>query len=120
MATINLVRETITNGGFGLAVRWTPLANGDDGQWLDLHDFPDVSVQVFGTFGVGGNLRIEGSNELVPTNAATLNDPQANALDFTAAKIEQVLENVRWIRPRVTAGDGTTALSVCIWAGRRR
>jgi len=120
MATINLVRETNSAGGFGLAVRWTPLANGDDGQPIDLQDFPDVSVQVFGTFGVGGNLRIQGSNEQAPTNWATLNDPQANALDFTAAKIEQVLENVRWIRPAVTAGDVTTALTVCIWAGRRR
>lgn len=118
MATIALTRDG--SGGFGVAIGWTPLANGDDGQAWDTQDYPDVSVQVLGTFGVGGNLRIEGCNEVTPVNWATLNDPQANALDVTAAKIEQVLEMPRWIRPRVTAGDGTTALTVRLYAGRRR
>lgn len=118
MATIALTREQ--SGGFGVSIGWTPLANGDDGQAWDTQDFPDVSVQVLGTFGTGGNLRLEGSNEAVPTNWATLNDPQGSALDVTAAKIEQVLENVRWIRPRVTAGDGTTSITVRLYAGRRR
>lgn len=118
MATINLTRDV--SSGFGVAIGWTPLANGDVGQPWDTQDFGDVSVQVLGTFGVGGNLRWEGSNEVTPTNWATLADPQANALDFTAAKIEQVLELPRWMRPNVTAGDGTTALTVRLWAGRRR
>ena len=123
MATINLVREGVAAGygaGFGVGIKWTPLANGDDGQWFDTQDFPDISVQVFGTFGVGGNLRVQGTNELVPANPAILADSQGNALDITAAKIEQVLENVRWIRPIVTAGDGTTALTVQLYGGRRR
>lgn len=118
MPTIALTRDI--SSGFGVAIGWTPLANGDDGQAWDTQDFPDISVQVLGTFGAGGNLRLEGCNEVTPTNWATLADPQANALDITAAKIEQVLENVRWIRPRVTAGDGTTSLTVRLWAGRRR
>lgn len=118
MATINLARSN--DNSFGISIGWTPLANGDQGQALELHDFVDVSAQVLGTFGVGGNLRIEGSNEETPTNWATLTDPQGNALDITAAKIEQVAENVRWIRPNVTAGDGTTAITVRLYAGRRR
>lgn len=118
MATINLTRDV--SSGFGVAIGWTPLANGDDGQAWDTQDFRDVSVQVLGTFGAAGNLRMEGSNEVTPTNWATLADPQGNAVDITAAKIEQLLENVRWIRPRATAGDGTTALTVRLWAGRTR
>lgn len=118
MATINLTRDV--SSGFGVAIGWTPLANGDDGQAWDTQDFRDVSIQVLGTFGAGGNLRWEGSNEVTPTNWHTLNDPQANALDVTSAKTEQVLENTRWMRPRVTAGDGTTALTVRLWAGRTR
>jgi len=43
-----------------------------------------------------------------------LTDPQGNALDITAAKIEAISENVRLIRPRVTAGDVTTSLAVTI------
>jgi hypothetical protein len=118
MATVQLTRNV--EGGFGVTIVWSPIPNGDDGQPWDTQDYPDVSVQVTGTFGVGGSLRIEGSNEATPTNWGTLADPQGTALDFTAAKIEQVLENVRWIRPRVTAGDGTTALVATLYAGRRR
>ncbi len=121
MTTVTLTRDTNTSGHrYGLTVGWEALANGDDGQPLDTQEFPDISIQVLGTFGAGGNLKIEGSNEVTPTNWALLNDPQGNALDVTTAKIEQVLENVRWIRPRVSAGDGTTALTVRLYGGRRR
>lgn len=103
-------------------VTWTGLLNGDDGAPFVAPNRADKSVQVFGTFGASGNLRVEGTNQQAynadgsavasaPTYA-TLNDPQANALDVTAAKIEQVLENPNAIRPRVTAGDGTTSLTV--------
>lgn len=89
---------------------WPAIPNGDDGERLELANFADRSVQVFGTFGAGGSVRIEGSND--GTNWATLTDPQGNALDITSAKIEAITEVVRWIRPRVTAGDGTTAITV--------
>lgn len=71
----------------------------------------DRSVQVTGTFGAAGNLRVEGSND-GGTTYATLTDPQGNALDFTAAKIEAITEIVELVRARVTAGDGTTSLAV--------
>jgi hypothetical protein len=118
MATVNLTRDL--SSGFGIAVGWTPMLNTNDGQALDTQDFPDISVQVLGTFGAAGNCKIEGCNEVTPTNWTTLNDPQGNALDFTAAKMEQVLEIPRWIRPRITAGDGTTSITVRLWARRAR
>lgn len=118
MATVNLSRPS--SGGFGQTIIWTPLANGDDGQAWDTQDYPDISVQFGGTFGAGGTVIIEGCNEVTPTNWLTLNDPQGNAASTTSAKIEQLMENVRWVRPRVTGGDGTTAITVSIWAGRRR
>jgi hypothetical protein len=68
-------------------------------------------VQVLGTFGAGGNLRVEGSND-GGTTYATLTDPQGNALDFTSAKIEQITEVCELVRARVTAGDVTTSLTV--------
>lgn len=80
--------------------------------------FADRSVQVYGTFGAAGNLRVEGSND-GGTTWATLADPQGNALDITAAKIEQLLELTAQIRFRVTAGDGTTSLTVAFF-GRRQ
>lgn len=119
MATVNLTRDPSTGAGVGIT--WTPLTTtNSDGQAWDTLDFADMSVQVTGTFGVGGSVKIQGSNEATPTTWADLNDPQANALAFTAAKIEQVLEMPRWIRPLVTAGDGTTSLTVILWARRSR
>lgn len=92
---------------------WASLANGDDGTPIELGNFADRSVQVVGTFGVGGNLRIEGS--INGTDYAPLTDPQGNALDFTTAKIEAISELVRYVKPRVTAGDANTSITVCMF-----
>lgn len=95
-----------------VVVVWENLANADTGAPFIGPSYPDKSVQVTGTFGVGGNCRIKGSNFTGTPTWATLNDPQGNALDITAAKIEQLLENVYQIQPEITAGDGTTSLTV--------
>lgn len=89
---------------------WPAMQTGDDGRPVELANFADRSVQVVGTFGAGGNVRIEGS--INGTDYAPLTDPQGNALDIGGAKIEAISEVVRYIRPRVTAGDGTTSLTV--------
>lgn len=89
---------------------WQNMQNGDDGSPIEFANFADRSVQVTGTFGASGKVRIEGSID--GTNYAPLTDPQGNDLDITTAKIEAVSEVVRWIRPRVIAGDGTTLLTV--------
>lgn len=89
---------------------WPSMANGDDGKPIELANFADRSVQVVGEFGVGGVVRIEGS--INGTDYATLTDPQGNNLDISTAKIEAISELVRWIRPRVVSGDGSTALTI--------
>lgn len=91
---------------------YTGMQNGDSGEAFQLAQLADRTVQVVGTFGTGGNVRIEGS--LDGTNYAVLTDPQGNALDINQAKIECITELVRYIRPRVTAGDGTTSLTVTL------
>jgi hypothetical protein len=97
------------NSGCAIVV-WADMANGDDGAPIELANFTDRSVQVVGTFGSGGSVRIEGSLDGV--NYAPLTDPQGNSLDIATAKIEAVTEIVRWIRPRVTAGDINTLLTI--------
>lgn len=102
--------------------QWTGLTNAtsDTGAPLTLPEYADRSVQVKGTFGAGGTVVIEGSNDRkadTPTYA-TLNDPNGNALSITAAKIEQVLESTYLIRPRISGGDGTTDLTVTIMVRR--
>ena len=78
--------------------------------------FADRSVQITGTFGTGGTVLIEGSND--GTNYATLNDPQGVAISKTAAGIFEISQIVKFIRPRVSAGDGTTSITVTLLAQR--
>ena len=69
-----------------------------------------VTFQVTGTWGAGGALVIEGSND--GTTYFTLND-QANApLTLSANALKSVRDTPLWVRPRVTGGDGTTSLTV--------
>ena len=89
-------------------ITWTGLLNGDDGSPVEMPGSSDRSIQFTGTFGVGGTIVLEGSND--GTNYVSLTDPQGNAISKTAAGIEAVMELTRYIRPRVTAGDGTTSL----------
>ena len=115
MATIPLVDVALPAYGEYDGIRvveWAALANGDDGAPAELVNFADRTVQVAGTFGAGGSVTIEGSLDGV--TYAALTDPQGNALTFTSARLETISEVVRYIRPRVTAGDGTTALTVRI------
>jgi hypothetical protein len=102
----------------GVLITWTGLANGDTGSPYEGADFADRTMQVSGTFGAGGSVNLEGGND----NAtwAILTDPQGTAITKTAAGLEVIEENPRYIRPNVTAGDGTTSLTVTVWARRNR
>lgn len=97
-------------------ITWANMANSDTGSALEMVGSADRSIQVTGTFGSGGNLRIQGSND--GTNWNTLTDPQGNDINLTTSKIEQIMEVVRYMRPNVTAGDGTTNLTVSILVRR--
>lgn len=109
-----------SNSPGAMIVTWTGLLTGDDGAPFVMPFKQNKSVQVFGAFS-GASIVIEGTNQQAYTTVpaviagrtyAQLNDPHANALDFTLAKIEQVLENPNAIRPRVVGGDGNTTLTV--------
>src|SRR3990172_8359626 len=94
---------------------WSGLLNTDSGDWVDLGALSDKTMQVLGTFGVGGTLVIQGSND-GGTTAATLTDEQGTALSFTAAGMKLILQNPEKIRPLVTGGDETTDLTVIVCA----
>ena len=111
MATITSTQELPIQGDNSfLKIVWPNLFLTDVGDPFTLAQYADRSVQISGTFGVGGTLIFEGS-----INGATydiLTDPQGNNLSFTSGKIEAISELVLLIRPRVSAGDGTTNLTV--------
>lgn len=108
MATRNFVASNV--GDRAIEVLWSGLLNTDDGGPVEFYDLPEKTVQVTGTFGAGGTIAIEGSNDA--TNWFTLTDMQSTAISKTSAALEAIAECPRYIRPRVTAGDGTTNL-VC-------
>lgn len=97
--------------GVGL-IKWAGLALNDTGVPFVFPSHADRSVRAQGVFGVAGACTIEASLEMVPTSYDTLNDPHDTPLVLQTSKIRAVLENATNIRPRVTAGDGTTALDV--------
>ena len=107
-----------TDAGNTSVITWTGLANGDTGEALVSFDHADMSAQLQGTFGVGGSVTLQGSND--GTNWYALTDPQGNAITKTAAGLEQVTEITKYVRPSVTAGDGTTALAVVLFMRRGR
>jgi hypothetical protein len=111
-------------GAFGDNARvvvWSPMANGDTGQPFEMPGAADRTVHFSGTPGAGGTVIVQGSNHLAPGVADAdwfpLTDPQGNAISKTAASTgEAILELTRWIRPKVTAGDGATAWQVRLLA----
>ena len=118
MATITPVITYAPDGNRNaVLVSWS-LANGDDGAPYKGFGIIDGSVQVQGTFGAGGSVQMELSND--GTNYQLAADPQGTDVVKTSADLETLLDIVgRQIRPRVTAGDGTTALVVTLYAVRR-
>lgn len=111
--------SSVIGSHFGgqLTAVWSALANTDTGAPLALSQFSDRSVQISGTFSVGGTIVLEGSND--GTNYHTLTDPAGSAISFTSAGIKTVTEVVKWVRPRVTAGDGSTLLVATLCAIRQ-
>ncbi len=114
----------VGQAGSAWTFTWSGLLNGDDGAPLLSPHLPDKCIQFTGTFGAGGSITFQGSNVAAPSVAGdwfVLTDKQGNAITRTAAGAEQVAENPRWVRPIVTAGDGTTNLEARLVAnGRRR
>jgi hypothetical protein len=126
VATVNWTTNFVRTFGDAVTVAsWTPLTTTNaDGQAFEMPGWADRSVHVFGTFGAAATVTIQGSNELVPTNWATLaaaGDPAEDMTFLTAAgtDIKQVLEVCRWVRPLLTGGDGTTSLTVLMLVRRQ-
>lgn len=121
MTTRNAAVARPTGDDTAIVATWTGLASGDDGSPLQHAPWSDRSVQVSGTFGAGGTLVLEGSND--GTNWAVLNDAFGTALNITTAGIKQITQAALYMRPRVQGGDGATSLTVALLArtifGRR-
>ncbi len=112
----------------GFQVTWGPMANGDVGIGVGntvnganvggggfFAGFADKSIQVEGTFGGGGTVALEGTNDGDPTHYRPLTDPQGVTVAMTSPGIKALTEAVIWVRPHVTGGDGSTQLTVTMF-----
>lgn len=96
--------------------KWPALVLNDAGAQWQLPPFRTVFFQAFGTFGAAGSVQLEGSND-------GLNWGKLSPAALTAAGCFAPLgnnENPKYIRPHVTAGDGTTSLTVIGFAQENR
>jgi hypothetical protein len=99
----------------GWQVTWSGMINGDVGSTVSYPGYADKSIQVEGTFGAGGSVACEGNND--GANFEPLTDPQGVIIGIATAgpRIKAITEAVINVRPRVTAGDLTTALVVTMF-----
>ena len=118
MATITGTFERVsTFGDSTTVVTWTALTTTDNyGSAVEMPGASDRSFQMLGTLGTGGAITLYGSNKASPNAAndddwAILTDPQGNNIVLSTLKVEAITELTRWIRPKITAGDGTTSLN---------
>lgn len=133
MAVKNVTLTPSPNGATNFVRAVWRLANGDTGSLLESMDFADGTVQIGGigsgtapdgasvaasVFGTGGSVTMEGSNDGV--NFFALTDQQGNAITKTASALEVIEEVPRFFRPNCTAGDGTTDITITLWARRNR
>lgn len=93
---------------------WTGLLNGDTGTVVAMQERVNfLSAQTVGTFGAGGSVSLQGSSD--GTNWATMDDVSNTPIAMTAStKIWRIANPPKFLRPNVTAGDGTTSLTVNI------
>lgn len=118
MTTVNYTGSSLFVDNY--SYQWTPLTiTNADGQPVGFTGSGDRTVQITGIFGAGGTVVLEGTldNNPLTLNWFTLKGADGStALSFTAAGLRTILENCVLVRPRVSAGDGTTSITAVVIA----
>lgn len=119
MAEVKATITELQTAGLGDAYKvvWPLLAGTDTGEAVALYGYNDRSVQVEGTFD-SGTVTMKGSND--STNFEGIRDPSSTALTFAAAGLKGVLEAVVQMKPVVSGGGGSCALTVTMICARTR
>jgi hypothetical protein len=108
-----MIKPTFKDIPGGTVATWAGITAGEECEHVSYSGAPDRTVQVVGTFG-GASVSVDGTLEDEPANWLPLTDPQGNSLSIAVARIEAVTELVRYIKPTLHGGDGTTLLTVHI------
>ena len=110
----------VQNDDGSMTVSWTGLTNAtsDTGRAWTPGQHTDKTVQAVGTFGAGGTVAIQGSND-GGTTWAVLHNPQGTDLAIQDSEPLMISEGPQQIRPAITAGDGATDIDVYIHVALR-
>lgn len=103
-------RQQSPHGGNSVSYAWENLAAGESGDWLHARDFPDKTVQMVGSAGMG--VVLEGSND-GGTTVFQLYDYGGNAISMTSSGAMMVRENPSMIRPRNTGSSTVKCYLSC-------
>jgi hypothetical protein len=110
----------VTLNGGAILFSWSGLLVNDDGAALAVPWFAEKTVHVKGTFGAGGTAKIQFTNDGATAatfgalTACLARSPDSVAISITGEDGKIILENPVWLRPIITAGDGTTNLQCFI------
>lgn len=106
MATVPYTTE---NKGNVQHVKWEGLTTNDYGTPYENPSYSDKTFQILGNFGSGATVVLQGSNVWSPVltddnDWESLTDTTETAISATSKLGGQILQNYRWIRPKVTSG----------------
>jgi len=115
---MSVIASTSEMIGLGVTLlTWTGLAAGDTATPVACGASADKTMQVYGTFD-GETMTMQGSM-LAASEFIDMSDPQGNSMAYTSADLEVILENPLYIRPSMSAGAGTTSLTVHVLMVRK-
>lgn len=91
-----------------IAYEWVNLTESDTADAVEVPFHSDKTFEVTGNFGTGGTLRAQGTIDEDQGAFHNLTDAQGNAIGLTSAGVKEVLQNVAFFRPAVSAGTGVS------------
>lgn len=101
--------QTVSLDRHARLYKWTGLLMGDEGTPLQVDEFHFITIHGFGAFDGSANLNILGSND--GTNFAVTKKHDVGSMILTAASIEKMLTEPRFIKPTITSGNVSTNIN---------
>ncbi len=111
MATIDFITQRLRDNV--VKVTWSPLTEADDGAPYPTAYLADKTVQSLGTFGAGGMVEWEGTNN-GSANFVQLRDFRGKFISHMSDELSLVAENPQTIRPNVAAGSGVSVTAIAV------
>lgn len=91
---------------YGTLIYSCILGVGESSDWLVCKNHPDISIDMYGTFG-GTTVTVQGANNPLDPSSTSLKDVNLSVISVTSADIVQILPGAFQFRVVSTGGAGT-------------